>query len=143
MEEYFRQHDEMASNSSSSEQMDVEDYYSGIIDDNDYNSIDESETVGPTRHSHRSPKAKAVQTVKMWLEAKVTDSLEDTAFNSEKALIELFVRYNTAMPSSAAVEHLFSLRKDINRAKRSSLSDESLNILMFTKGNMNAKINLK
>ena len=63
--------------------------------------------------------------------------------NSEMALIELFVWYNTAMPSIATAEHLFSLGKDINKAKRSSLSDESLNILMFAKGNMNAKINLK
>ena len=120
VEEHFRQHDEKASNSSSSEEIDVQDYYSGIIDDNDYNSIDE--TLGPTLHSHRSPKAKAVQTVKLWLEAKVTDSLEGTAFNSGKALTELFVRHNTAMPSSAAVERLFSLGKDINRAKRSSLA---------------------
>ena len=97
----------------------------------------------PTLHSHRSPKAKAVQTVKQWLEARVTDSVEDTAFNSEKALIELFVRNNTAMPSSAAVERLFSLWKDINRAKLSSLSDESFNILMFTNWNMIEKINLK
>ena len=72
----------VAEGSSSSYEMDVEDYDSGIIDDNDYyNSIDE--TVGPTRHSHRSPTAKAVQTVKLWLEAKVTDNLEGTAFKSE------------------------------------------------------------
>ena len=131
-----------AEGSSSSDKMDVEDYYSGIIDDNDYNSIDE--TVGPTLHSHRSPKDKAVQTVMLWLEAKVTDSLEDTVFNSEKSLIELFCgTIARAMPSSAPVDRLFSLWKDINRAQRSSLSDESFNILMFTKGNMNEKINLK
>ncbi|KAG0712830.1 hypothetical protein GWK47_017565 [Chionoecetes opilio] len=54
----------------------------------------------------------------------------------EKVLIDLFLRYNTAMPSSAAVERLFSFGKDINRAKRSSLSDENFNMLMFMKGNM-------
>ncbi|KAG0721492.1 putative protein MSS51, mitochondrial [Chionoecetes opilio] len=36
----------------------------------------------------------------------------------------------------AAVERLFSLGKDINRAKRSSLSDENFNMVMFMKGNM-------
>ncbi|KAG0721783.1 Nucleolar protein 12 [Chionoecetes opilio] len=41
------------------------------------------------------------------------------------------------MPSSAAVDQrLFSLGKDINRAKRSSLSDENFNMLMFMKGTM-------
>ncbi|KAG0729240.1 Late secretory pathway protein AVL9 [Chionoecetes opilio] len=63
-------------------------------------------------------------------------SLADPAFNSEKVLNDLFLWYNTAMPSSAAVERLFSLGKDINRAKRSSLSDENFNMLMFMKGNM-------
>jgi hypothetical protein len=136
VEEYLRHQDlEMASNSSSSDDMDAEDYYSSIIDeDDDY--IDE--TGGQTHH--RSARSKAVHIVKLWLEPKITDSLADTAFNSEKALIDLFVRYNTAMPSSAAVERLFSLGKDINRAKRSSLSDESFNMLMFTKGNMNANL---
>ncbi|KAG0720733.1 DNA ligase 3 [Chionoecetes opilio] len=47
-----------------------------------------------------------------------------------------YVPVRTAMPSSAAVERLFSLGKDINRAKRSSLSDENFNMLMFMKGNM-------
>ena len=60
----------------------------------------------------------------------------NAGFNSEKVLIDLFLRYNTAMPSSAAVERLFSLGKDIIRAKRSSLSDENFNMLMFLKGNM-------
>ncbi len=45
----------------------------------------------------------------MWLQAKGIDSLADPAFNSEKVLINLFLRYNTAMPSSASVERLFSL----------------------------------
>ena len=47
----------------------------------------------------------------------------------------IFFRYNTAVPSSAAVERLFSLGKDIKRAKRSSLSDNNFNMLMFLKGN--------
>ncbi|KAG0724121.1 SHC SH2 domain-binding protein 1 B [Chionoecetes opilio] len=116
---------ETASNSSSSEDMETEDYYSSICDEED-----------DTGGHHRSTKFKAAHIVKVWLQAKWTDSLADPAFNSEKVLIDLFLRYNTAMPSSAAVERLFSLGKDINRAKRSSLSDENFNMLMFMKGNM-------
>ena len=42
---------------------------------------------------------------------------------SSTTLRELFVKYNTAIPSSAAVECLFSLGKDVLKPKRSGLSD--------------------
>ncbi|KAF2365032.1 Zinc finger BED-type [Trinorchestia longiramus] len=118
---------ETASNSSSSstEDMETEDYYASIWDE-------EEDTEG----HDRSPKCKAAQIVNVWLQTKGTESLADPAFNSEKVLIDLFLRYNTAMPSSAAVERWFSLGKDIIRAKRNSLSDENFNMLMFTKGNI-------
>jgi hypothetical protein len=51
--------------------------------------------------------------------------------------IKLFIKFNTAMPSSAAVERLFSTGKDILRDKRASLSDDNFDMLMFLKGNMN------
>ncbi|KAF2353120.1 Ribonuclease H-like domain [Trinorchestia longiramus] len=110
---------------SSSENKEKEDYYASICNEED-------DTAG----NHRSTKSKAAQIVNMWLQAKGTESLADPAFNSEKVLIELFLRYNTAMPCSAAVECLFSFDKAIIRAQRSSLSDENFNMLMFTKGNM-------
>ncbi len=47
----------------------------------------------------------------------------------------LFCKYNTPIPSSAAVERMFSMGKDILRAKRATLSDENFNMLMFMKGN--------
>jgi hypothetical protein len=58
-------------------------------------------------------------------------------FSGEPAFICLCVkyRYNTLVPSSAAVERFFSLRKDIFRAKWASLSDKNFNMLMFLKGN--------
>lgn len=49
-------------------------------------------------------------------------------------LLELL--YNTAAPSSAAMERLFFLCKDIIRTKKISLSDENFNMGMITKGNM-------
>ena len=43
--------------------------------------------------------------------------------------------HNTAIPSSAAVERLFSIGKDILTAKRAKLSDANFERLMFMKGN--------
>jgi hypothetical protein len=40
----------------------------------------------------------------------------------DKILAKLFIRYKTAVPSSAAVERFFSQGKDILKAKRASLS---------------------
>ena len=47
--------------------------------------------------------------------------------------LEIFVGYNTPIPSSAAVERMFSLGKDILKPKRSSLSDVHFEMLAFLK----------
>ena len=52
---------------------------------------------------------------------------------SSTTLRELFVKYNTAIPSSAAVECLFSLGKDVLKPKRSGLSNEHFEMLVFLK----------
>ena len=57
------------------------------------------------------------------------------AFMGEQVLIDLFIKYNTAIPLSAAVERLFSIGKDILTAKRAKLSDANFKRLMFMKGN--------
>ena len=54
-----------------------------------------------------------------------------------KNLKNLFIKLNTPLPSSAAVERLFSLGKDILRPKRASLSDEHFEMMVFLKGNLN------
>ncbi|XP_042229523.1 uncharacterized protein LOC121871369 [Homarus americanus] len=85
--------------------------------------------------SHRSLKSKAQNLVKTWLEAGSKEVLTDVAFLGEQVLIDLFNKYNTAIPSSAAVECLFSIGKDVLRAKRATLSDGNFERLMFMKGN--------
>ena len=52
---------------------------------------------------------------------------------SSTTLRESFVKYNTAMPFSAAVERLFSFGKDVLKPKRSGLSDEHFEMLVFLK----------
>jgi hypothetical protein len=54
---------------------------------------------------------------------------------SEKVLWNLFLKYNTSIPSSAGVERFFSLGKDILRPKRAKLSDKNFGMLMFMRGN--------
>ena len=51
------------------------------------------------------------------------------------ALKNLFIRYNTALPSSAAVERVFSVGKDILKPKRAGLSEDHFEMLIFLKVN--------
>ncbi|XP_054881487.1 uncharacterized protein LOC129355892 isoform X3 [Poeciliopsis prolifica] len=82
--------------------------------------------------SHRSLKWKAQNLVKTWLEAGSKDAMTDRAFLGEQVLIDLFTKYNTPVPSSAAVGRLFCQGNDVLRA---SLSDINFESLMFMKGN--------
>ena len=50
--------------------------------------------------------------------------------------IQVFLKYNTSLPSSAAVERIFSTAGDIIRPKRSSLSSSNFEELVFWKGNL-------
>ena len=51
-------------------------------------------------------------------------------------LVDLFTRDNAPVPSSAAVERLFSIASDIIRPKRSRLTANTFGKLVFLKGNM-------
>ena len=46
-------------------------------------------------------------------------------------LKDLFIRYNTPIPSSAAVERLFSLGKDILHLQRCQMTDKHFEMLLF------------
>ena len=52
-----------------------------------------------------------------------------------KFYIDLFMRYNTTLPSSASVERVFSVAGDVLRAKRNRLSAEHVNRAIFLKQN--------
>ena len=75
--------------------------------------------------------------MKNWLSFGSKEDLTDGAFMGEQVLVDLFIRYNTAIPSTAAVERLFFIGKDILTAKRAKLSDANFERLMFMKGNHN------
>nr|XP_053656905.1 uncharacterized protein LOC128705794 [Cherax quadricarinatus] len=82
--------------------------------------------------SDRSLKTKA-QSMKTWLETGSKEVTSEVAFLGEQVLIDLFIKYNTAIPSSAAVERLFSKGKDILRAMTATLSDGNFERLMLMK----------
>ncbi|KAG0728240.1 hypothetical protein GWK47_032899 [Chionoecetes opilio] len=50
--------------------------------------------------------------------------------------VTLFIKYNTGIPSSAAVERLFSIAGDVLRPKRACLSEDNFEYLVFLKGNL-------
>ena len=55
--------------------------------------------------------------VETFLSAVPPKSIDARSFDDE-GLKKLFIQYNTTLPSSAAVERLFSLGKDILKPKR-------------------------
>jgi hypothetical protein len=70
-----------------------------------------------------------------WLASHPLNDFTDGTFMGELVLSKLLVKYKTAVPSSAAVERLFNLGKDILRAKRARLSDKNFKMMMFMRGN--------
>jgi hypothetical protein len=73
--------------------------------------------------------------VNTWTETKRSDKLEDEDFQLSRILTDLFIQFNTPVPSSAGVERLFSQAGDILRPKRISLSEDRFHQLMFMRGN--------
>jgi hypothetical protein len=61
--------------------------------------------------------------------------LEDDDFQRERSLMDLFIEFNTPVPSSAGVERLFSQARDILRPNRCSLTEDRFHQLMVMRGN--------
>lgn len=96
-----------------------------------------SKNSGDNKDIHLKKKANTM--VEAWIESSSeTDHYHDSVFMCEPALTNLFIRYNTGIPSSAGVERMFSIGKLILRDNRSRLSDKSFEKLMFMKGNFEA-----
>ncbi|KAG0724733.1 hypothetical protein GWK47_040004 [Chionoecetes opilio] len=88
----------------------------------------------PTRLSNKMGKE-----LEGWCSEKQRNKqLEQAMFPvlSRAAWVDVFVKYNTAIRSSADVDKLFSQWSDIMKAKRASLTSDSFERLVFMKGNM-------
>jgi hypothetical protein len=131
VEACMKEENEIAAADSSSSDSSTE---NGQANDDWYDSFSQPSTERAS--SRNCIKTNAAKLVSTWLEGRPKKKdLSDSAFMNEKVLIKLFIKYNTAVPSSAAVERVFSMGKDILRAKRASLSDETFEMLMFMRGN--------
>lgn len=71
--------------------------------------------------------------VNAYLEMPITKELPTPQTFPSRAFLELFIKYNTGIPSSAAVERMFSIGKDILKPKRARLSDDHFEMLVFLK----------
>ena len=75
-----------------------------------------------------------VDYVKEFMEQPPNKNLEEKDF-SNAFLKDLFICYNAPIPSSAAVERLFFLEKDILRPKRCRMTDKYFEMLLFLRAN--------
>ena len=55
----------------------------------------------------------------------------DLTIFSNDIIKDLYIKFNTPIPSSAAVERLFSTEKDVLKPKRSRLTDKHFEMLLF------------
>ena len=92
----------------------------------------------PEVRQQEEVKETVTKTLDQWKRAMVSVPLSHDLFPTKyrDAWLDLFKKYNTPLPSSAAVERLFSSAGDILRAKRSSLSNIHFEQLVFVRGNM-------
>ncbi|KAG0717770.1 Utrophin [Chionoecetes opilio] len=78
------------------------------------------------------------KTLEGWQRAHSETPIKKDLFPSyhREAWVKLFIKYNSPLPSSAAVARMFSSAGDILRAKRSSLTASNFEELVFMRGNM-------
>ena len=73
---------------------------------------------------------------------KTQFQLESFPVFQRRAWIEVFLKYNTGIPSSAAIERVF-VGSDVMKPKRATLSSENFERLTFIRENENCVLPLK
>ena len=87
------------------------------------------------------------KTIEDWMATKPTwkaqFQLESFPVFHRRAWVEVFIKYNTGIPSSAAIERVFSVGSDVIKPKRATLSSENFERLIFNRENENCLIQRK
>ena len=85
----------------------------------------------------RSREATLRKTLDKWCNEQ-HNSVEEKAFTQYQkyAFLNIFLKYNTSIPSSAAAERVFSIGSDVLRPKRSSLTSKNFERFVFIKENL-------
>ncbi|KAG0717266.1 hypothetical protein GWK47_054805 [Chionoecetes opilio] len=122
-----------------------------VLDTSDGSSPDEDEeddffkalmspgTTATEGYNSTRPSNKMGKELESWCSEKQRNKLLEQAMfpaPSHPTWVDVFVKYNTVIPSSAAVERLFSQGSDIMKATRASLTSDNFEILVFMKGNI-------
>ena len=68
---------------------------------------------------------------------KTQFQLESFPVFHRRAWVEVFLKYNTGIPSSAAIERVFSVGSDVMEPKRGTLSSENFERLVFIRKHEN------
>ena len=74
--------------------------------------------------------------LKTFLQAKPNKGPLSVDAFPHKSFRNLFLRFNTKILCSAAVERMFSMGKDVLKPKRSKMSDQHFEMLVFLKGSL-------
>ena len=74
---------------------------------------------------------------------KTQFQLESFPVFHRRAWIEVFLKCNTGIPSSVAIERVFSVGSDVMKPKRATLSSENFERLVFIRENKNCVLPLK
>jgi len=108
-----------------------------IIPEEDQSEVD-SILFGSAAPGQFRFRIEAEEVMNRWHRASSKQAVNTEMFPSVQRdpWVKLFVKYNTPLPSSAAVERLFCMGGDILRAKRSTLTNSHFEQLIFIKGNM-------
>ncbi|XP_046632973.1 uncharacterized protein LOC124312489 isoform X2 [Daphnia pulicaria] len=101
---------------------------------------EESDDAQPPRKKAKKDFFKSLNPRKALETEELDRFLSDGSAASESILnfpilSRLFLRYNTALPSSASVERLFSVAGSIFKPTRSRLKDKNFEMLLFLKVN--------
>ena len=88
---------------------------------------------GIFKSASKENETKAKRLVSNYLKIPLSIALPTPTAFPCKPFLEMFIKYNTTIPSSTTVERMFPLGNDVLKHKRSSLSDAHFEMFFLRK----------